>query len=218
MSEPSPTPAPVKLDVKPKTLAMIVGGGLVVGTLLVLTAVLPAEYNVDPLGVGKLSGISALWAPDEKSFKANGSVAPAYVADQPRRRDRFEIPLGASDWKEAALEYKVAMKPGQVILYSWEAFDEDGKPATVPVEFDFHGHTLSADGKAMTVAEYHKASGLKDQGALQAPFDGVHGWYFKNHANGPVTIRLDVEGFYELIPKGKEGNLFGVKPMEEAPR
>jgi hypothetical protein len=103
------------------------------------------------------------------------------------------------------------MTPGQAFLYRWTALNADGTPATVPVEFDFHGHTVE-DGKTMTVAEYRKDKALSDQGSLTAPFEGIHGWYFKNHAPDPVTIRLVVDGYVSLVPAGQPGNEFRLAP------
>lgn len=194
---------------------MIVGGGLVVGTLIVVGAILPAEYNVDPLGLGKLSGMSRLWAPEEKAWTSDSGAPVMFEADGPPAHYAFEIPLGASDWPEAALEYKFAMKPGQAFLYHWAAFNADGSPASVPVEFDFHGHTVE-DGKTMTVAEYRKDRALSDQGSLTAPFEGIHGWYFKNHAPDPVIIRLEVNGYISLVAPGQPGNEFRIAPVQPA--
>jgi hypothetical protein len=218
MSEqPSTQPiAPVQLKVSGRTLAFITGGGLIAGALIVLGAILPAEYNMDPLGVGKLSGISRLWAPEEKTWEPGAGMDPAHSSAAPMTRTVLEIPLGAADWPEAALEYKFAMKPGETLLYRWQALNEDGSPATVPVEFDFHGHTLE-DGKAMTVANYRKDRALSDSGSLTAPFDGIHGWYFKNHAPDPIRIRLEATGFYTLVPPGQPGNEFRVRPRESGP-
>jgi hypothetical protein len=211
----APNTPPTQLNVTPKTLAIITLGGLLAGTLIVVGAILPAEFNTDPLGVGKLSGISRLWAPDEKTWKAKAGVEPAQSSATPISFNTFDIPLGASDWAEASLEYKVAMQPGQTILYSWTATNIDGTPATIPVEFDFHGHTLDAD-KEMTVADYRKDRALADTGSLTAPFAGIHGWFFRNHAPDPVTIHLEVRGFYALVPPGKPGNDFRIRPLEDA--
>ncbi|MDZ4762538.1 MAG: hypothetical protein SGJ21_15860 [Alphaproteobacteria bacterium] len=200
-----------ELSVRPKTLALIAGGGVVAGSLIVLGAILPAEYDVDPLGIGRLTGLSRLWAPDEVAFKPSGGV-PAHSSATPIQTHTVDIPLGASDWPEAALEYKVAMAPGHTILYSWTGRMADGSPLTVPLDFDFHGHTI-ADGEEMTVAEYRKASGAADTGALAAPFEGIHGWYFKNNAADPVIVRLQIEGFYTLVPPGQPGNEFSVRPL-----
>jgi hypothetical protein len=208
----SNAPPPVRLDVKPVTLAMIVGGGLAIGALIVLGAIMPAEYNTDPLGLGKLSGVSRLWAPDQKTWKARG-VAPATSSTTPIGHVRIDIPLGPNDWPERELEYKFALKPGQTILYKWTTTNLDDTPSTVPVEFDFHGEMTDRKG-AITVAEYRTASALSDTGSLTAPFEGIHGWYFKNHSPDPTIVHLEVTGFYTLIPPGKPGNKYKIKPLE----
>lgn len=208
------TPPQVQLNTSPKTLALIAGGGLLAGTLIVVGAILPAEYNVDPLGLGKLSGIARLWAPAEKEY--DGSTTPAFTGATTIQHHTFEIPLGASDWPEAALEYKFMMKPGQAYLYTWKVEASAGSTAELkPIEVDFHGHTLAADGKEMTVAEYKKTTALTDTGSLSAPFEGIHGWYWKNTNADPVTVKLEVWGFYELVPPGQPGNEFRVNPLPE---
>jgi hypothetical protein len=58
----------------------------------------------------------------------------------------------------------------------------------------------------MTVATYKKATGTSQNGALTAPFDGIHGWYFQNQSINPVVVRVKISGFYELIPPGEAGN------------
>jgi hypothetical protein len=212
---PQKTIEAVQLKTPPKTLALIVGGGLLAGTLIVVGAILPAEYNVDPLGLGKLSGVARLWAPAEKAWKPGAGMDPSHTSATPIQRHTVQIPLGAADWPEAALEYKVAMKPGETVLYRWSAAHADGSPTTAPVEFEFHGHTLAADGEEMTVAEYRKARALADTGSLMAPFDGIHGWYMKNHDPDPIIVTLEIEGFYELIPPGQPGNEFRLLPADQ---
>jgi hypothetical protein len=217
VTQPTQPIAPVQLKVSGRTLALITGGGLVAGTLIVVGAIMPAEFNVDPLGIGKLSGIARLWAPDENTWKPGAGMEPAHSSATPMTRTVMEIPLGASDWPEAALEYKFAMKPGETLLYRWQALNEDGTPATIPVEFDFHGHTRAVDDQEMTVATYRKDQALSDSGSLMAPFDGIHGWYFRNHSPDPIRIRLEATGFYALIPPGQPGNEFKLRPKESAP-
>ena len=203
---------PVALTVSGKTLALITGGGLLLGALIVVGAIMPAEFNTDPLGIGKASGISRLWAPEEKDFAGSGALATS--SDAPKQSHIVDIPLGAADWKEAAIEYKVAMKPGQSILYKWTATNLDGSPATVPVETDQHGHDLPAEGQPQTVIDYRKARLLADQGSLTAPIDGIFGWYFRNHSPDPIMIRLEIEGFYTLVPPGQPGNEFSIRPFD----
>lgn len=203
---------PVALTVSGKTLALITGGGLLLGALIVVGAIMPAEFNTDPLGIGKASGISRLWAPEEKDFAGSGALATS--SDAPKQSHIVDIPLGAADWKEAAIEYKVAMKPGQSIFYKWTATNLDGSPATVPVETDQHGHDLPAEGQPQTVIDYRKARLLADQGSLTAPIDGIFGWYFRNHSRDPIMIRLEIEGFYTLVPPGQPGNEFSIRPFD----
>jgi hypothetical protein len=121
----------------------------------------------------------------------------------------IEIPLtdflgGA---KGSELEYKVAMKAGDTLIYEWEAI---GATNENDIAYDFHGHTRPEPGKDMTVATYKQARGLSQKGSLTAPFDGIQGWQFSNFAEGPVVIRVKLTGFYELVPAGEEGNLAGI--------
>lgn len=203
---------PVALSVSGKTLTLITGGGFVLGALIVVGAIMPAEFNNDPLGIGKATGISRLWVPEEKGFAGGGALATS--SDAPKTSHIVDIPLGAADWKEAAIEYKVAMKPGQSIFYKWTATNLDGTPATIPVETDQHGHDLPPAGQPQTVIDYRKARLLSDQGSLTAPIDGIFGWYFKNHSPDPIMIRLEIEGFYTLVPPGQPGNEFSIRPFD----
>ncbi len=202
--------APVQLKVSGKTLALITGGGFVVGALIVLGAIMPAEFNTDPLGIGKLSGIARLWAPDEIEIDATVAGAPlARDYDMAPRTDVIEIPLtdflgGA---KGSELEYKVAMKKDATLIFEWEAV---GVTNANDIGYDFHGHTTPQPGEKMTVATYKQARGLSQKGALTAPFDGIQGWQFSNFREKPVVIRVKLSGFYELVPAGQEGNLAGI--------
>lgn len=210
------TPPPAQLNVKPKTLALITFGGLVAGTLIVVGAIMPAEFNTDPLGVGKLSGISRLWAPEAKELGATSAATLAYSSTTPKSSHIVDIPLGAADWAEAAVEYKVAMTPGQSIFYKWSIQNLDGTPASVDVEVDQHGHDTPPEGQSETVVQYHKGRMTSDQGSITAPMSGIFGWYFRNHAADPIIVRVEIEGFYTLIPPGQPGNEFKLKPQEDA--
>ena len=203
MSDASP---PTQLNVPPRTLAMIIGGGIVAGTLIVLGAVVPAEYHMDPLGVGNLTGIARLWAPEEKKLDTNSASAPlARSYDIALRSDVIEIPLtdflgGA---KGSELEYKVRMKQGATLVFEWEAIGAANKN---DIHFDFHGHTTPGPNQSMTVATYAQDYGTSQKGALTAPFDGIEGWQFSNSGDTSVVIRVKLTGFYELVPAGEPGN------------
>ncbi|MBK8837663.1 MAG: hypothetical protein IPO30_02915 [Hyphomonadaceae bacterium] len=210
MSEHEQPIAPVQLKVSGKTLALIIAGGLLAGALIVLGAIMPAEFNTDPLGLGKLSGIARLWAPDEKTIDTNTAGGPlAREYETAPRTDVIEIPLtnflgGA---KGSELEYKVHMKQGATLIYEWEAV---GVSRPDNFGYDFHGHTTPEPGQEMTVATYKQARGVSQKGALTAPFNGIQGWQFSNFADTPVVVRVKLTGFYDLVPAGEEGNLAGI--------
>jgi hypothetical protein len=116
------------------------------------------------------------------------------------RTDIVEIRLPGNDGE---LEYKIQMKAGDTVVYSWEA-QNLANPDHLYTEF--HGHTEAAPGRPGTVTFYRKATGAKEQGTLIAPFDGIHGWYIQNQSTGPLTVRLHMAGFYQLVPGQRTGN------------
>jgi hypothetical protein len=197
-------------------LILAILGALVLAVLIVLGAILPVEFNRDPLGVGKLSGLSRLWAPDETVVDpASEGAARAREYDLPFRTDVVEIPLGdfLAGADKSELEYKVRMQKDATLIYSWEVI---GTSEPRDFRYDQHGHTTPAPGQPMTVATYKQAFGLRQQGALTAPFDGIQGWQFSNSSERPVVVRLRLSGFYALIPPGQPGNEAGIRANVQA--
>lgn len=191
------------LNLPRRKLLLSVTGALVAAILIVFGAILPAELDIDPLGLGKLTGIIRLWAPAERSINPNtGAFKRARVETIPLRSDLIEIPLGSGQ-TGFELEYKVRMKKDAALVYAWEVV---GDAKQNDLYYDFHAHTTPAPGEEMTVATFKQGRGLKQQGSLSAPFDGIQGWYFLTSAEKPIVIRLKLSGFYELIPPGETGN------------
>jgi hypothetical protein len=194
-----------------KQLVVVTVSALLVAILIVCGAILPAEYHRDPLGIGKLTGIARLWAPAELKVDPNsGSVPRAREYQRDFRTDVIEIPLtgfmGGRFGSE--LEYKVRLAKDATLLYEWEII---GSTEPRDFHFDFHGHTTpKLPTESMTVATYKQAFGLRQRGALTAPFDGIHGWQFSNSSDNPLVVRVKLSGFYDLIPSGQPGNEAGV--------
>jgi len=88
--------------------------------------------------------------------------------------------------KKDKVEYMVRMKKGEALTYAWDA------GSAGDLWHEFHGHT------PQTVTFYKKAGGTRHQGSLTAPFDGIHGWYFENRSDKPVTVKVRLSGFYAL--------------------
>lgn len=191
-------------------LIAAVAGTLALAVLVVLGAVLPAEFDRDPLGTGRLTGLSRLWAPDDVEVDPrSGGAARAREYAAPFRSDFVEIPLGGflEGAERSELEYKVRMAKDATLIYAWEVV---GAADPRDFHFDQHGHTTPAAGQPMTVATYRQSFGLRQQGALTAPFDGIQGWQFSNSSERPVVVRLRLSGFYELVPAGEPGNEAGI--------
>jgi hypothetical protein len=194
-------------------------GAAVAAVLIVFGAVLPAEFNRDPLGLGRATGLSRLWAPPEVELAAaagNQPLARSYTTAF--RTDEIVIPLASGDVDDRTnqLEYKVRMEKGATLVYSWVA---EGVAEPEAFYYDFHGHTLVPEGsnEEMTVSTYKQATDNKANGALVAPFNGIHGWYLVNAAVPPARVRLRLAGFYKLVAPGEEGNLGGITPLGATP-
>ena len=159
--------------------ARIVGAtlaALLVAIVILVTAVLPAEYGIDPLGTGRLLGLVQL-----------AEVRPGVVTQQADeyRQDSREFVLGPFQF----VEYKYRLDKGQALLYAWHA--------TAAVNLEFHAEP---DGAPKGYAEtYEKRTGVEHaSGTLMAPFAGIHGWYWENPTDHEVTVTLTSAGFYNL--------------------
>ncbi|HSD38566.1 MAG TPA: hypothetical protein VLC92_13720 [Rhodocyclaceae bacterium] len=185
-------------------------GALLVGALIVAGVVLPAEFNHDPLGFGQWSGLSRLSASSAAPGTTVALRATEYAT--PFRSDTLSIALaaGGDSAHRDELEYKVHLKKDADLIYSWQVVGLDNAE-----EFysDFHGHEPApATSRNLVVATYRQATGLQSNGSLRAPFDGIHGWFLQNQSDHPVTVKLRISGFYDLVPAGEPGNEAGLQP------
>lgn len=108
------------------------------------------------------------------------------------RTDTVDVPVPAGK----GLEYKLAMKKGEGMVYS-VSYANLEHPGLMVVEF--HGHTPQVDGVG-DLMFYSKTGGSPESGVFTAPWDGIHGWYFKNESGQDVIARLELAGFYALEP------------------
>jgi hypothetical protein len=201
-----------KPSLKKTQLAVIAAGALLVGSAMFVLFVLPAEFHRDPTGFGRLTGLDRLAGPDIVTVAAApaGPNATTRFYGTAFRTDIIEIKLPPDEKNE--LEYKVKMRPGDTLTYSWNVTGDEAHPEWF--YFDFHGESRPVpEGAKATVMEYKQATGLNSNGALVAPFEGVHGWYFQNQSDKPQTVHLKISGFYELVPPGEYGNEGGVQPL-----
>jgi len=175
-------------------------------TAILIIAVLPAEYGVDPTGAGKLMGFTAMSSASKQAEPALPSTAaPAGQTQTPKASGleatailtQSEVPLRTDEMSLAlapgkGAEIKASMEKGSRFVYEWSS-------GGVQVEFDMHGEPRNAKGDEFT--SFLKNIQSADQGVFVAPFAGTHGWYWENVSKVPVTIRVKVSGFYEKLYK-----------------
>jgi len=181
-----------------------VGGAV----LILVTVVLPAEYSIDPTGIGKALGLTAMNAPTRtlQIKDVIGGNETYREVKIPNPRDPVPLPNpGVAQIKTTAprsetktielapgqqTEIKAVIDAAQVIIYSWKA--EGGQVYT-----DFHGHEPNAGESFVRYEE--QQSGTEGHGSLVAPFAGEHGWFWLNISEQPVTITLQFTGYHREV-------------------
>ncbi len=188
---------------------------ILIGGIVLVTAILPAEYNIDPLGTGELFGFSRLYTePAEEeigmenaalkfkklTIEESGSGpdvpvpekvnAPAPAEQYTMREDNditVVVPAGKG------IEYKFKMLKYGSTKYEWTT---DGSI----LYSDMHGELLLANPPEDEFFEsYAEAYSNNMTGTLLAPFEGIHGWYFRNKNKEDVTVNIKLKGQYQLF-------------------
>jgi hypothetical protein len=217
---------------------------LAVAGVILVTVVLPAEYNIDPLGTGRALGLTDL---------ANASAEPARTSNpeprtatspnssnpEPSRTsiNPVLVPNGSGaptvkdvfiperhGWQFDSREYTLAagegmeikynMRKGAGLLYSWTA--------SAPLAFEMHGEPdVKPAGKGGT--DYYESYELDDKtgkseshGTFLAPSTGIHGWFWENKTGKPVTLKLTSAGYFDWITENRKDKHTAFKPMESA--
>lgn len=174
------------------TLLKATGIAIAVAGLILITTILPAEYGIDPTGLGKHLGLSAMKpvsAPAEPQTAASSPVlksarSAVWKSATPYRSDEMSLTLQPGEGSEI----KARMKSGEHLVFSWVA--EGGA-----VNFDMHGEAVNATGDEFT--SYWMGQGkTSGHGAFEAPMDGTHGWYWSNPGQRAVTVRVMVSGYF----------------------
>ena len=166
---------------------------LLVSTLVAVLAaaailvafVLPAEYAIDPLGIGRLVGLDMLGT--SKVSKPITDVMHAH----PRKYYSGNITIDVSGREE--LEYKATLAAGEPMLYSWRVTGG-------PVYFEFHGEPTEGKWPAGYYRSYEiQQRASESHGSFIAPFTGQHGWYWRNLSDEPAIITLQASGYYSRL-------------------
>jgi len=214
---------------------------LAAAAVLLIVAILPAEYGIDPIGTGKALHLTDLAKADAakaatKPAEKPTEAAPPKAAEAPNTIIPVLEPAGDGgtpkvkgafipqpkiykiDSRELklqpgeGLEIKYNMKKGAGLIYSWTASDK--------VLFEFHGEpNVKPAGKEGT--DYYETYEIDDQvgrdqshGTFIAPMSGIHGWFWQNKTANPVTIKLVSAGFYDWIFQNINDKESALKTMD----
>lgn len=193
-------PAATPYRAPPATLGRASAAALAAGAAILVLFVLPAEYAIDPTGIGSALGLTRMAAVEEEADAAAPVATPAPAAAvavpaqtaatiaraTPFRQDEKTITLAPGK----GIELKARMQAGDSFNFRWHA--------TGPVRADMHGEPTG--GREDEFTDYWKQKDITaSQGSFTAPFAGTHGWYWKNREDVPVTVTVQLDGFYASV-------------------
>ncbi|MFT6734319.1 MAG: hypothetical protein ACJAS9_002519 [Polaribacter sp.] len=152
---------------------------IVIAITIFYTVIYPIEFGQDPLGTGKILGLPVLQAATK-------------VETEPMNKSMYEFQKDSVDIiipAKSGLEYKFKLTQFSNLTYKWTS--------EIPLYFDFHG-----EPKGDTTGyfeSYTIATSNKMEGSMTVPFEGVHGWYWKNTSDEEVLVTLNTQGNYEVV-------------------
>ena len=173
--------------------------------VILVAAVLPAEYGIDPTGAGRAIGLTEMGeiksqlaeeaeqdrqmldAQDDQSSLIDSIlglfVGAAHAQTVEVWRDEISFTLAPGE----SAEWKLVMTTEQTAEYRMTV--EGGR-----VNFDLHGH---GSGQSVT---YERGRGsIGSEGAILASFDGEHGWFWRNRDKQDVTVTVLLKGEYSAL-------------------
>jgi hypothetical protein len=198
-SMPTPEPPSAGRLLRSTLIALGVAG------LILVTIVLPAEYGVDPTGVGRLLGLKEMGQIKMRIAREEAGHTEDEAAAAPSGVSTAVSPAGAttaatvasatkSDVTEVVIpptqarEIKLVMQKDARVSYAWAA-------NRGVVNYDTH-----ADNPSIRYHGYTKGRGVRsDSGSLVAAFDGQHGWFWRNRSSDTVVVTLRTRGAYREI-------------------
>ena len=156
---------------------------LAVALVVTVVTVLPAEFAVDPTGLGRKLGLLHLGELKQVADRVHPAVDGESVFLE--ETHRFEIGAGRG------VEVKAVQHADDQLMYAWSA--------SGPLYYDLHAEPA---GEPRDVFEsYATGTVASDEGLHVAAFDGRHGWYWKNAGSEPVTVELRLTGTYVRVER-----------------
>ena len=183
---------------------------IVAAAVILVLVVLPAEYGIDPTGIGEATGLTQLNAEPVvvieitdiiggnevmREVEIPGFGEPTPLPNPDVFQEEAEAPqtmtMEVMIPAEGSTEIKMVLEEGKMIVYSWSVDNGD-------IYVDYHGHDQSF-GPDFFVRYREQQEGTDGSGSLVAPFYGEHGWYWLNYNEFDVVVTLTVTGYYDDV-------------------
>ena len=189
MTDSSPTPGG-DLGTPPiRTLLKTLAITLTAAAVVFVVVIMPAAYGIDPTRIGGLLGLDGLYeaAGAEPMAEAEAGLSAQMSGNRDLRSETVTIEIAGNE----QMEYKLQMIEGMTVVYSWQT-DGGG------LYSDFHADPFNdLDAEPVRYAEEFDVTG--GRGGLTAGYSGNHGWFWRNDNDMPVTVELDVRGFFTTM-------------------
>ena len=154
---------------------------LLIALILFITIILPVEFGYDPTGSGKFLNLVKLTEESAIVEVKAAEVKPSLAYQE--NITTVVVP------PQRGIEYKFSLPKYGRLSYQWHSNNQ-------PLYFDFHG-----EPKGDTTGffeSYVIATTDSMEGTMTVPFEGVHGWYWKNTTDNEITVTLSTQGEYEI--------------------
>ena len=147
---------------------------------------LPAEYAIDPLGIGRLTGLDALGV--SKASKPITEVMHAH----PRKYYSGNIAIEIAGRRRAGVQ-------GDAGGWASRCCTRGGCRAD-PCTSSSTASRPKAAGRTGYFRSYEiQQRASESHGSFIAPFTGQHGWFWRNLSDEPAVITLQASGYYSRL-------------------
>jgi hypothetical protein len=191
-----------------------------VAAIVLVIAILPAEYNIDPTGIGQSLGLTQLSQSNLALAEAasipvenvvmldgdnnTGLVESVILLDGNMLADAPSVAEIAQSRQSPGVRSDIVtidipagkgleykLLMGAFVHLEYE-WNTDGEP----LYFDFHGEPKG--DKTGYFESFSITTSDKMKGSLTTPFAGSHGWYWKNRTDSVITVTLSTKGDYVI--------------------
>ncbi|ADM10824.1 hypothetical protein PB2503_00285 [Parvularcula bermudensis HTCC2503] len=195
---------------------------LMIAAVILVVAVLPGEYGIDPTRIGRALGLTQMGEIKQQLAEeaaADEALAepvvvepvvtePDVTASEPAAApspdttpapEEPAAPVPAAPiWKD---EQSATLAPDaateiKLVMEEGAAAEYEWTVDTGHLNYDLHADYPQGGG----FHSYKKGRAVtEDAGSFTAEFDGAHGWFWRNRSGETVTVTLKVRGDYKEV-------------------